>query len=113
MRKSLFLISALFFIGWTGIATSGENKGAENVTISAGKAGNVPFSHKNHQDKIEDCMVCHQLVPKEKNAVSELIGTGTISKQQVMNTQCIKCHRQLKLEEKASGPIACNECHRK
>jgi len=88
-----------------------ENKGAAEIKISAGTRGTVQFPHKRHQDKIEDCKICHALYPEEAGIIEKLKAEGTLKKKQVMNIQCTKCHKQKKREGIKAGPTTCTKCH--
>lgn len=99
------------------IAIAAENKaeekpGAPEIVINGASKGNIPFTHAKHQKGLTDCNACHDLYPKEPGAIVKLKGEGKLEAKQVMNKQCIKCHRDYKTEGKEAGPTSCSECHK-
>ncbi len=95
-----------------GMANAAE-MGRKTFDISGGKRGPVFFPHHEHQKHVEDCMVCHDLFPKKQGALTAEIAAGALAPKQVMNKQCIKCHRALKKAGEPFGPTSCSKCHRK
>jgi c(7)-type cytochrome triheme protein len=88
-----------------------QNKGAENIEINAGTKGNVPFPHRQHQDRISDCKVCHSVFPQKSGSIQKLKAEGTLKKKYVMNKLCTKCHKEKKQAGQKSGPTTCTKCH--
>jgi len=88
-----------------------ENKGAEEIVIPSGKRGDVPFPHRQHQDKLQDCNICHGLFPQIPGSINTLKAEGKLASKQIMNKQCVKCHREKRQAGEPSGPISCNTCH--
>lgn len=87
------------------------NRGPEKIDIFGGNLGKVPFPHADHQNRIKDCKVCHSLFPEQHDAIKEMAEKGTLAPKKVMNTLCIKCHRQAKMDAKPHGPLTCKKCH--
>ena len=80
---------AIFSCASTGSA-------ADKIVLPA-ESGNVVFPHKEHQESIRDCKVCHKTA----------LGTIKQSGQYRPHELCIGCH-----EKKKSGPINCVGCHK-
>jgi len=94
------------------VAGSGiQPKGAEQMELSGGNAGEVPFPHHRHQRVVNECTTCHDLFPQEPGAIERLKAEGKLQKKQVMNKHCIKCHREMENAGKKSGPLRCKQCH--
>lgn len=113
MRAKTILIAVVGMLMAISIGTAAQDKGAEKIVLEGGKTGNVPFPHKLHQDKLDNCDVCHSVFPQEKGSIEKLKAEGELKKKQVMNTQCLKCHRDAKKAGEASGPTGCTTCHEK
>jgi hypothetical protein len=109
VRKIGVVLVLILALGAAAIVT-GQEKGAEEITMQGGKQGKVPFPHHLHQKALQDCMACHALFPQEAGAVRALQSKGDLKKKQVMN-QCTKCHRQKKKAGQKSGPTSCKKCH--
>lgn len=116
MLKTAVLTTTIVFM--IGLATAlavteqaDQNKGAEEIVLPAGSKGDVQFPHLTHQNNVKDCNVCHELFPQEKGAIVKLKADGKLKRKQVMNTQCLKCHREKKREGVATGPTSCSKCH--
>lgn len=110
-KTVLIFILAVFFITALGIAV--ENKGESTKELNGGDRGNVPFPHRLHQNKLGGCNDCHSVFPKEPGAIDSMKKKGTLKSKDVMNKQCIKCHRAQKQAGKKSGPLTCSKCHQK
>ena len=89
------------------------NVGADQMALNGGSKGPVPFPHRDHQKKLEDCSICHSVFPQEKGSIDKLKAEGQLQKKQIMNKLCIKCHKAEKTAGKAAGPVTCNQCHAK
>lgn len=70
---------------------------ADVITLPA-KNGNVTFNHKQHQESLKDCKICHEKGP------GKIEGFG----KDFAHKTCKGCH-----EEKKAGPTKCGECHKK
>ena len=103
--KTVLIIAAGLFLA-VSIAIAAQNTGDEMIILEGGKSGNVPFPHKVHQDSLKDCNVCHDVFPQEKGSIEKLKEEGKLRKKQVMNIQCLKCHRDAKKAGKPSGPTS-------
>lgn len=90
-----------------------ENAGAAQMTLPGGGSGSVPFPHQAHQTALKDCQLCHGSFPQQPGAIETLKAQGALESKQVMNKQCIACHKQKKTAGEKSGPITCTGCHQK
>ncbi len=113
MRAKTILIWVVGILMAISIGVAAQNIGAEKIVLEGGKTGNVPFPHKLHQDNLKDCNVCHGTFPEEAGSIAKLKSEGKLKEKQVMNTQCLKCHRDAKNAGQPSGPTACTSCHTK
>ena len=104
----ILLAAAILLI--CGMATA-ANRGPATIDVDGGSRGKVPFPHAQHQDRLTDCNVCHSAFPQETAAISKMKTKGSLKPKQVMNTQCIKCHKAEKKAGKPHGPLTCSECH--
>jgi cytochrome c7-like protein len=95
------------------MANAVQNKGAEHIELFGGKTGKVLFPHHKHQTALGDCNLCHDIFPQKSGSIEQLKTEESLKKKQVMNKQCIKCHRSKKKAGERSGPLKCKECHRK
>jgi Class III cytochrome C family len=96
------------------VATMGlamENKGTANIQIEGGTRGSVPFPHRIHQDMLGDCKICHAVFPQEAQSLTRLKNEGQLKPKEVMNKQCVKCHRTEKKAGNKTGPTTCSKCH--
>lgn len=85
--------------------------GSEKMMLFGGVRGNVPFSHRLHQDRLNDCDLCHSVFPRVSGTIEEMKKKAVLKKKQVMNDLCVKCHRDKKKNELESGPTTCSRCH--
>jgi cytochrome c-type protein NrfB len=113
MRSKIVLIVTMSMTLFFSSAFSEQNFGAENIILEGGESGVVPFPHKRHQDTLKDCNICHELFDREIGSIEQQKVEDRLKAKQVMNTQCLKCHRDTKKAGKASGPISCATCHTK
>lgn len=113
MQFKTIFIAVVGILMAISIGVAAQNTGAEKIVIDGGKPGNVSFPHKLHQDNLKDCNVCHGVFPEESGIIAKLKAEGKLKKQQVMNTQCLKCHKDTKNAGQPSGPTACASCHAK
>jgi cytochrome c-type protein NrfB len=113
MKVKVIFIAAMsiFFIFSTGF--SEQNPGVENIILEGGESGVVSFPHKIHQDVLKDCSICHELFNQEIGSIEKLKAEDKLKTKQVMNTQCLKCHRDNRKAGKPSGPVSCTTCHSK
>lgn len=109
MNKHLILTIVVTSLLFT--ASASYAGGTAELTIDGGKKGAVAFLHKKHQQRIGDCSVCHSSFPQKQNAIKTAKEKKQLKKMQVMNSICLKCHRDYKRAGKASGPVSCSGCH--
>ena len=108
------LLLVALIIGGALAATAAETKnGAEELTISVKKKGDVWFPHRSHQDNLGDCKICHHFFPQEAGSIQKLKDDGTLKRKQVMKKICLSCHRKMKKMKKPAGPTSCKKCHQK
>ncbi|MFP4194212.1 MAG: cytochrome c3 family protein [Desulfosalsimonas sp.] len=93
--------------------TGASGTGAEEICLQGGRLGEVEFPHLLHQKTPGDCSTCHDMFPREKDAILMQQEAGELKKQQVMNMLCIKCHVARQSVLKPSGPTKCAKCHQK
>lgn len=105
---ALLLLPALLD---SGAGLAGEPRGAERMELFGGSRGAVPFPHALHQERLPDCMVCHDLFDQAPGSIQTLVQDGALRAKQVMNTQCVKCHRAERRAGRSTGPITCSKCH--
>ncbi len=113
MKEKVFFIAIFSFLAIFSTAFSETNSGAENIILEGGESGPVPFPHKIHQDFLKDCNICHELFDQEIGSIEKLKLEEKLKAKQVMNTQCLKCHRDTRKAGKPSGPVSCANCHSK
>jgi hypothetical protein len=110
-----FLLVAFSLLLWS--PSSGNavapGSGAETMLLTGGVTGNVPFPHRRHQEDLSDCKACHQDYPQEPGVIDQMKSEGKLQSKEIMNRQCIACHRGKKREGEATGPTTCRGCHRK
>jgi len=113
LKKILFFVlcTALWVAAGMVTQSHAKDKGAENIVIHGGKRGDVSFPHRQHQERIGDCMVCHSFFPQKPGSIEVLKADGTLRRKQVMTSLCVKCHRDKRLKGEPSGPTSCNTCH--
>lgn len=110
-RKTvIFWLAAVFMLA-TIMVGADENRGASEMELNGGTRGKVPFPHLRHQQALGDCQICHDVFPQAAGAIDAYKTDGKLSAKQVMNKQCIKCHRERKKNDQASGPTVCSQCH--
>jgi hypothetical protein len=112
-KLSVALISIVAIAVGSTVAFSGndQNKGADSIEIDGGTRGKVPFPHRQHQERIVDCKICHSVFPQKPGSIKELKGQGKLKKKYVMNKLCTKCHKAKKKAGQKSGPTKCSKCH--
>lgn len=91
MRKAIAALVIVALGAGTALA-------AETMVFPA-KMGKVTFHHKQHQERLKDCKICHGAA-----------GPGKISGfgKDWAHTTCKACH-----EKKSAGPTRCPDCHKK
>lgn len=119
MKKSLICALALFggivlavLAGAVpSAATDPKNQGAAEITLDGGTRGNVSFPHRRHQQRLNDCQICHATFPQTAGSINALKDQEKLAPRQVMNKLCIACHKAKKREGTATGPTTCSKCH--
>ncbi|WP_319405583.1 cytochrome c3 family protein [uncultured Desulfosarcina sp.] len=109
----LVIAVAAAVLGFFAAIAAAANHGPETINIFGGQSGNVPFTHAQHQNRLNDCNVCHSIFPQETDAIKRMKESGALKPKKVMNLQCIKCHKEEKRAGKPHGPITCSTCHKK
>lgn len=90
MKKIIIALAAA--TAFTGTAF------AADIMDLPASMGKVPFPHKQHQESVKDCKVCHSN------------GTGKIPElnKEWAHKTCKGCHTETK-----KGPTSCKDCHKK
>ena len=107
----LISIAAIVIAASVAFTDTNQNKGAENIEIDGGTRGKVPFPHHRHQENLGDCTICHSVFPQKSGGIEELKAQGELKKKYVMNKLCTKCHREMKIAGRKTGPLTCSKCH--
>ena len=109
------IAAAVMVLGAMAVAFAVEaqtHKGADQMMLTGGKQGVVPFPHHRHQKALgDDCMACHALFAQAPGSIAKAKTEGKLAPKQVMNTLCIQCHRDRKQAGQTGGPIVCAKCH--
>jgi len=114
IRTTFWTLTLTAALGAVTVGLSGEQqKGAEQIILDGGKSGIVGFPHSRHQTFLTDCNTCHELYPQQPGIIAALKQQGTLNKKQVMNKQCIACHKKQRLAGDKAGPTTCKSCHTK
>ena len=113
VKLLLILIAMTVLIAGMSITVSlaTQDPGAENMVLEGGKRGKVPFPHRQHQENLDDCQICHSVFPQDSGAIEKLKAEGTLKKKYVMNKLCTKCHKKTRKAGQPSGPTTCAKCH--
>ena len=107
----LLLIAGIMSGVWLGVSSANENKGPEKIELDGGSRGNVPFPHRQHQENLGDCKICHSVFPQKAGIIKELKSEGKLKEKYVMNKLCTKCHKERNKTGQKSGPTTCKQCH--
>ncbi len=110
--KAIVLVMVFGMVFTAAMAAEVQNKGAEEIRLDGGKKGNIDFPHRNHQNTLVDCKICHDIFPQKPGIIKDLKDKGQLKKKQVMN-HCRGCHRKLVKAGKKAGPTSCKKCHMK
>jgi hypothetical protein len=94
-----------------GVFAQPQNTGAAEIVLDGGTGGNVHFPHRQHQEKLGDCAICHSVYPQKAGSIEELKAQGKLTKKEIMNTQCTKCHKEKQRAGEKAGPTTCTTCH--
>ena len=107
---SLVFIMAVIGLGESASVQT-QNQGAAEIVLDGGTSGNVHFPHRQHQEKLRDCAICHSVYPQKAGSIEELKAQGKLVKKEIMNTQCLKCHKEKQRAGEKAGPTTCTTCH--
>ncbi len=111
LKAILLVIVGMMLV--VAISVAEQNKGAKEMQLFGAKKGNISFPHHKHQETLTDCKVCHDAFPQTAGSIEKLKAEGKLKKKQVMNTQCVKCHKGKKRAGEKTGPTSCSKCHQK
>jgi transcription initiation factor IIF auxiliary subunit len=112
MKKNVFPVVILIMVISLVVCVNAQDKGSETVIFEKGRMSAVTFDHHMHQDKLDnECNACHDLFPMKKGIIKEMITEEKLKKQQVMNSKCVKCHKDITKQGLKAGPTKCTECH--
>ena len=67
------------------------------------------MAYKHYLSK--DCNTCHATFPQEADGLKKMKAAGQLKPKQVMNKQCVKCHKDQKKAGNPTGPTTCSKCH--
>lgn len=112
MKKTFLMILTAACLLVVAALAAEKNMGAPTLVIPGGSKPDVTLPHADHQAAVDACESCHNLFPQTAGSIVQLKATGTLKKMQVMK-QCQGCHKSLAGEGKKSGPVKCDECHKK
>jgi len=113
MKKIIIALTCLFCVFYGAQLFSDVNKGAKTIVLKGGYKGDIQFPHQDHQQKLNDCNLCHDMFGQQKGSITDLKSKGKLDNKTIMNQVCIKCHRSTKQSGKPSGPTTCSGCHQK
>ncbi len=113
MNTKKIVIIAFGILCIAVFAIAEQNKGAEKIVINGANMGDIAFPHLQHQTALTDCKLCHELFAQEPGIIVKMKAEKKLEAKQVMNTQCIKCHKEKKDAGVKSGPTSCSVCHKK
>ncbi|WP_300462523.1 cytochrome c3 family protein [Desulfobacula sp.] len=114
MKRLTPIVLLTVFLFFTGYSYAmAQNTGKKSMVLNGGNKGIVNFEHHMHQAIAKDCAICHSLFPQTPGSLDQSKENGTIKAKQVMNTVCLKCHRDMKKAGEKFGPVSCSGCHTK
>ncbi len=105
------ILALLVLIMMPALPAGALETGAARLQLDGGSRGTIMFPHRDHQQRLGDCNLCHKLFPKQRGALVSLKKAGKLARKQVMNKLCIKCHKAEKLAGRTGGPTTCSKCH--
>lgn len=95
----------------SGNAAKTADKGAPEITIPAAPMPSVAFPHKEHQDILKKCQLCHNMFPQKPGIISAMKAEKKLARKEVMNDKCLACHKERIKAGKPAGPVQCKGCH--
>ncbi len=104
MKTKVIAVVIIGMMMAVAMAVAEQNKGAKAIEILGGVKGNVAFPHHTHQETLKDCNICHDVFPQVPGSIDKLKAEGKLEKKQVMNSQCINCHKEKKKQGKRQVP---------
>jgi hypothetical protein len=109
----VLLLIALMLVtdGAVALCIADQDKGAQDIELAGGKRGNVTFPHRQHQEKLVDCNICHTVFEQKAGSIEALKVQGKLKPKHVMNKLCTKCHKEKKRAGEKTGPTTCTKCH--
>ena len=110
MKSKLQIIFIIGIILAPLLLIAAQDRGAEEMLLSGGKKGDVPFPHRIHQVVLEDCNKCHNLFPQIPGSLEKLKANKKLETKQVMK-RCRNCHKAKKGAGEKTGPTGCKACH--
>jgi hypothetical protein len=110
-RAAVCCLVAVVAGAWIAASAQVPNAGAPEIVLNGGTSGEVAFPHLRHQQKLVDCNVCHAVFPQTSGAIEALQAQGKLAKKAIMNTLCIKCHKEKQKAGEKAGPTTCTTCH--
>jgi len=78
----------------------------ETITLE-NTFGNVTYSHKSHTN-LATCQDCHHTGMDTPKCTTCHTKDSKVNAMNAFHKKCIDCHK-----EKAAGPTACTDCHKK
>jgi hypothetical protein len=130
----ILLIFAAIFIGQTSWAKDDTVKDTAEPSLaifSNEKRPSPQFDHELHDDAFGEtgCVQCHHVLDEDSNNIIYSEGEEaaciechadttaddivTTNIREASHASCTDCHRVMKNQKKAAGPITCGECHKK
>ncbi len=111
MKPAIIVAVVMIFSAVAALAM--VNHGPEEFALDGGSKGEISFPHKEHQEVLQDCKVCHDVFPMELGVIKKMKAAKELKGKQVMNKTCLQCHRDRKSKGESYGPTSCNDCHAK
>jgi len=97
MKKVLStIISVVASLSFSSIVFAAEYPETIELPVAMGK---ITFHHKQHQERLKDCMICHSTPSGGK-----IEGFG----KDIAHKTCKGCHSEM-----GKGPTSCKDCHRR
>ena len=111
LMAGLLLIGAVVVGVAISFSMAEQNRGPEVIELDGGTKGQISFPHRRHQDRLDNCQMCHAVFPQQPGAIKQLKASGKLKKKQVMRKLCIQCHKAEKKAGRTAGPTSCARCH--